>query len=440
MTRVLVTGGSGFIGSHVVDKLRDAGHEPVIYDLRPSPWHDDVETVIGCLSDVDALTDALRGCGAVAHLAAAADVDEVQRDPLAAEQANARGTASVLEAARRAEVGRVVYASTVWVYSDCEGTHVDEQTPLPAPAHLYTATKLAGEMYCRSYSELYGMDYTILRFGIPYGPRARPAAVVPAMAGRALRGEPITIAGDGMQTRRFVYVEDLADGVVRGLAPGAANRIYNLVSTEDVTIRRVAETVQQVVGDAEIIYGPGRNGDFGGVEIDGSRAERELGWRASTSFEEGVRRYVDSVREPAEVAAPAVAAVAAPHRWLAAARWAAAPLLLVATWIICLLTVDWMDTAMDTAPLEMSLLALLVPIALVRSIHWGAEARRRLGEGFWLVTVGLLLAAIFTIPGKERAVAHLDVLLLLMISCSVAAALATGGPLTAWRERFSESG
>jgi hypothetical protein len=237
-----------------------------------------------------------------------------------------------------------------------------------------------------------------------------------------------------------VYVEDLAEGVVRGLRPEAANRIYNLVSTEDVTIRRVAETVQQVVGEAEIIFGPGRSGDFGGVEIDGSRAERELGWTASTSFEEGVRRYVESVREPVEAAPVAAPAVAAPNRWLAAARWAAAPLLLVATWIICLLTVDWMDKAMDTAPLEMSLLAVLIPIALVRSIHWGPEARRRLGEGFWLVTVGLLLAAIFTIPGKERAVAHLDVLALLMISCSVAATLATGGPLAAWRERFSESG
>ena len=163
---------------------------------------------------------ALAGCDAVVHLAAAADVDEVATDPLGAEQTNARGTASVLEAARRAGVGRVVYASTIWVYSDVEAAVVDEDTPLRAPAHLYTATKLAGELYCRSYRELYDLDTVVLRFGIPYGPRARPAAVVPAMVGRALAGEPLTVAGDGAQTRRFVYVEDLADGVVRALGAG----------------------------------------------------------------------------------------------------------------------------------------------------------------------------------------------------------------------------
>src|SRR6202451_4596497 len=218
--RVLVTGGSGFIGSHVVDKLRDQGHEPVIYDLRRSPWpeHADVDTVIGQVTDAAALTEALAGCDAVAHLAAVADVNDVHADPHDAEQVNARGTAAVLEAARRAGVKRVVYASTIWVYSDTEDVTVSETTLLPPPAHLYTATKLAGELYCRSHQELYGVNYTILRFGIPYGPRAREAAVVPAFVNKALKGEPLTLAGDGSQSRRFVYVEDLADGVALGLS------------------------------------------------------------------------------------------------------------------------------------------------------------------------------------------------------------------------------
>ena len=116
--RVLVTGGAGFIGSHVVDKLRDHGHEPVIYDLRPSPWpeHQDVETVLGQVTDAAALAEALADCEAVAHLAAVADVNDVHADPHDAEQVNARGTAAVLEGARRAGVERVVYASTIWVY------------------------------------------------------------------------------------------------------------------------------------------------------------------------------------------------------------------------------------------------------------------------------------------------------------------------------------
>ncbi|MGZ4351240.1 MAG: NAD-dependent epimerase/dehydratase family protein, partial [Solirubrobacteraceae bacterium] len=215
--RVLVTGGSGFIGSHVVDKLRARGHTPVIYDLRPSPWHQDpehpVDTVLGSITDREALERALHSCDAVAHLAAVADVNDVHASPEDAERVNARGTVTVLEAARRAGVKRIVYASTIWVYSDCEPEEVDEDTLLPPPSHLYTSTKLAGELYCKAYQELYGIDYTILRFGSPYGPRAREAAVIPAFVNKALAGEPLTLAGDGMQSRKFVYVEDLAEGV-----------------------------------------------------------------------------------------------------------------------------------------------------------------------------------------------------------------------------------
>src|ERR1700727_3728199 len=124
--RVLVTGGSGFIGSHVVDKLRAQGHEPVIYDLRPSPWHNGdpahptVDTVLGSITDREALERALHSCDAVAHLAAGAGVNDVHAEPEDAERVNARGTVAVLEAARRAGVKRIISASTIWVYSDCK--------------------------------------------------------------------------------------------------------------------------------------------------------------------------------------------------------------------------------------------------------------------------------------------------------------------------------
>ena len=292
--RVLVTGGSGFIGSHVVDKLRLRGHQPVIYDLRPSPWHEpgSVETVLGSITDREALERALHGCDAVAHLAAVADVNDVHAEPEDAERVNARGTVTVLEAARRSSVKRIIYASTIWVYSDCVDDAVDEDTLLPPPSHLYTSTKLAGELYCKAYQELYGIDYTILRFGIPYGPRAREAAVIPAFVNKALKGDPLTLAGDGSQSRRFVYVEDLAEGVALGLGELAANRIYNLASDETVTIKQIAETVKDLIGDAEIVYTPARPGDFGGKVVCSERAKRELGWTAATPFPEGVRRYV----------------------------------------------------------------------------------------------------------------------------------------------------
>ncbi|MDE3130428.1 MAG: NAD-dependent epimerase/dehydratase family protein, partial [Acidobacteriota bacterium] len=299
--RILVTGGAGFIGSHVVDKLRAHGHEPVIYDLRQSPWpeHAGVDTVIGEVTDRHALEMALEDCDAVAHLAAVADVNDVHAEPADAEQVNARGTAAVLEAARRAGIKRVVYASTIWVYSDTEETVVSETTLLPPPAHLYTATKLAGELYCKSYQDLYGINYTILRFGIPYGPRAREAAVIPAFVNKAFAGEPLTLSGDGMQSRRFVYVEDLAEGVVAGFGEIAENRVYNLSSDEDVTIKQIAELVQEIVGNTEIVYGPSRPGDLGSKTVLSDRAREELGWTAATPIGEGIGRYVQWRREQA---------------------------------------------------------------------------------------------------------------------------------------------
>src|SRR5690349_4270322 len=275
---VLVTGGSGFIGSHVVDRLLAAGMTPRIFDRRPSPWHDHaaVNTVIGDVTRVDDLRRALRGCDAICHLAAAADVGEVGAHPLWATELNAGGTLNVLEAAREAGVRRVVYASTVWVYSDVDADRVDEDTPLEAPAHLYTAGKLSGELLCRSYRELYGIETTVLRFGIPYGPRARPAAVIPSFVDRAMPGEALTIAGTGEQQRVFVYVEDLAEGVVRGLRPEAVGRTYNLAGRETTTIRGLTEIVREEVGGVDIVHTEGRAGDLAGAAVCSQRAETEL--------------------------------------------------------------------------------------------------------------------------------------------------------------------
>ena len=293
MKRVLVTGGSGFIGSHVVDKLAAAGFEPRIYDLRPSPHHEpgEVDTVVGDLLDGQTLRGAMEGCEAVVHLAAYADVGVVADQPVSAEECNARGTLRVLEAAR-ATGTRVLYGSTIWVYGNSGDGVIDEESPIGMPDHLYTASKLAGEMYCTSYAELYDVPCTILRFGIPYGPRARPSAVIPIFVSKALKGEPLTIAGDGLQTRRFVYVEDLADGLVAAVDRGEEDRIYNLAGDETVTIRELAGVVSDLVGDTEIVHTPGRNGDFGGAVVSNERAAGELGWRASTPLCEGVRRYV----------------------------------------------------------------------------------------------------------------------------------------------------
>ncbi len=308
--RVLVTGGAGFIGSHVVDRLRAHGHEPRIFDLVPSPYHGgEVELVLGDLCEPEPARRALEGCDAVVHLAAMADVDEVTKDPVRAGRVNTHGTHVLLEAAREVGVARFVYASTIWVYGDAAGPEaLDEETPLGLPKHFYTATKIAGEMYTTSYGELYGLEWTILRFGIPYGPRSRPTAVVAAFTAKALAGQPLTIAGDGTQSRRFVYVEDLADGVARSLAPVAANRIYNLVGRENTSVRAIARTIRDIVGDVNIVHVEGRAGDLRGGNVSGARAAAELGWEPTTSFEDGVRRYVDWVTGSAGTPRAAIAA------------------------------------------------------------------------------------------------------------------------------------
>jgi UDP-glucose 4-epimerase len=257
----------------------------------------EAEMVVGDLLDLDTLRGATRGCDAVIHLAAVSDVNEVVRDPSRAELVNARGTEVMLEAALLERITRVVYASTVWVYGGAAGAEpLDEDTSLVPPAHFYTATKLAGELFCHSFDELYGVEQTILRFGIPYGPRARASTVVAQFVERALAGEPLTVTGDGAQTRQFVYVQDLAEGVVSALAPVAAGRTYNLVGREQVSVRQIAETVQQLVGDVPIVHVEDRPADLCSSAISGERAERELGWRLETPFHQGVRRYVAWVK------------------------------------------------------------------------------------------------------------------------------------------------
>ena len=295
--RLAVTGGSGFIGSHVVDALVDAGHDVVVID-QTKPYRPDVEHRAIDLMDLDALVDATRDVSFIFHLAAYADVNEVDKAPLDALDLNVGGTLRVLEAARLNNLQRVVLASTVWVYSSVaagDRATVDEtaEIAIDAERHLYTSTKLAAELLCHDYSHKHGVPFTVLRYGIPYGPRMRPSLVIPIFYRKAISGEPLTLTGDGKQHRKFVYVEDLARAHVLALSDDARNQTFNLDGTEKVTIKQIAETILELTGSSQPIqYVPARAGDYGGAEVSSDLALQVLGWQPETSFEVGLGKTV----------------------------------------------------------------------------------------------------------------------------------------------------
>ena len=294
-----VIGGSGFIGSHVVDKLHEHGHEVTVFDIM-KPHRDDVRHIYIDIADLSKTCIALTGAyDAVYMLAAMADVNDVYKNPVEAGEVNILAVANVLEAARRSGIGRIILASTVWVYEMAEGERVNEEAPLvlSKTKHVYTASKVAAELYCHAYQKLYGQNFTILRYGIPYGPRARGATVIALFVRKALNGEPLTILGDGSQYRNFIYIEDLAEGNVAALKEVATNQTYNLEGLHPVTITEIAETVKKLVGNVPIEYKEERPGDYEGKIISAEKTESELGWKPEVDFEEGVRRYIEWYKE-----------------------------------------------------------------------------------------------------------------------------------------------
>jgi UDP-glucose 4-epimerase len=253
------------------------------------------EYLVGDVFDDQALQSALDGRDMVFHLAGGADVNEVTARPVDAVRLNVEGTARVLDAARRRGCSRVILASTVWVYGATAGySERTEDAPvdLRLTGHLYVATKLSAEMLMHSYLEMYGQEFTILRYGIPYGPRMRDALVVARFVRAARNGDPITIAGTGEQQRNFVYVEDLAEAHVLTLGDAAANHTLALEGDTPVSVAEIAETVQSLVRQVPVRYVNGRAADYAGVSISNRLAKEVLNWSPSTPLAEGIRRYL----------------------------------------------------------------------------------------------------------------------------------------------------
>ena len=295
-----VIGGSGFIGSHVVDKLVDAGHNVTVFDIM-KPHRDDVQHKYIDITDLTNTTVALAGdYEAIYLLAAMADVNDCFKNPVATIQVNVLGVANVLEACVKNEISRIVFSSTVWVYSYAEEVEVDENTPLNINKreHIYTSSKVAAESLIQSYSELYDQDFTILRYGIPYGPRARGGTVLPIFVRLASEGKPLTIQGDGSAHRKFIYVEDIARANALAISDNACNEVLNLEGPRNISVKEVADIVNDLFdGKVEINYVDARPGDYQGKEVSNSKAEELLHWTPEVDFGEGAKNYYNWYKE-----------------------------------------------------------------------------------------------------------------------------------------------
>lgn len=297
--QVIVTGGSGFIGSHVVDELMALGHGVTIYDLEAPRYGQACSYMRGDTRDVDRLTQLIRSAKVevIYHLAAEANVNRFFESPLFSNDITCQAAACVLESARRAGTTRVVLASTEWIYGSLaeEGVaQITEETPYAQnPDHIYTSSKIAAEMFCKNYLRLYGVNYTIMRFGIPFGERARPETVTPIFIRKLLSGDVITIHGDGSQTRQFIYVKDLARGNAACMLPKAVNEIFNLNGKQKVSVLQIVETLEQILGKkAKVTFVDDRKGNFKGRFISSEKARDLLGWEARYGYREAMEMYV----------------------------------------------------------------------------------------------------------------------------------------------------
>jgi UDP-glucuronate 4-epimerase len=316
VTRVLVTGAAGFIGSHLVEALARRGDEVVGIDnfdpfyaramkernlremghLRGFHFHEQD------MLDVQALQALLTPDTVIAHLAARAGVRPSIADPVGYAEANVTGTAAVLEAARRAGVSRIAFGSSSSIYGDSTPAPFREDAAAVEPVSPYAATKRAGELLIHAVAPIYGFRCAALRFFTVYGPRQRPDLAIHAFARRMVEGEVITLFGDGTQARDYTYCDDIVAGVAAAIDWTATAPIglepLNLGGNRSVTTgAMVAELAQALGVEPKLQWGPMQPGDVQRTAADLTRSGALLGYAPVTPFPEGIRRFVAWFRE-----------------------------------------------------------------------------------------------------------------------------------------------
>lgn len=278
----------------MVDKLIEQGYTVGVFD-KAKPLREDVRWLKGDLMNDEDVLLACKDAQVIFHLAAVSDVNRALSRTEMCVEVNENGTVKLLKAAVAGEVERIILASTTWVYGNSK-VNVDESTPIPMPDHIYTKSKLGQEHLVHTWYTHYGFPYTILRYGIPYGPKMRSNMAISIFVRKVLRREPITVFGDGNQGRCFIYVEDLAEGNVSALKGNGRNEIFNLAGKEFVTLNQIVDNLRQIFGEIDVSYDNSRSNDFKGVVVDIKKAKSLLGWEPKTPFEVGLRKYVGYIK------------------------------------------------------------------------------------------------------------------------------------------------
>lgn len=308
----LVTGGAGFIGSHLVEALAAAGHRVRVLDNFSSGSREnlaalagEIEVIEGDVRDGEVCRRSCEGVDYVLHEAALVSVAESLENPIATHEVNALGTLKLLRAAQEAGCRRVVYAASASAYGDTE-VLPHEEGMKPRPMSPYAVAKHVGELYCRVFHELYGLETVALRYFNVFGPRQDPSSPYSGVIARFIlqlvRGEGLKIFGDGEQLRDFVPVENVVEACLLACTSArAAGEVINVGCGEATTVNRLVEMLGEIVGSpCEVTYGPPREGDIRYSVADIGRARELLGYQVQVSVEEGLRSTVGWYRAAGE--------------------------------------------------------------------------------------------------------------------------------------------
>lgn len=303
--KVLVTGGAGFIGSNLVERLlKDGKHVRVLDSFitgkreNIKSFEKDIELFEGDIRDLNCVQKSIEGCALVFHQAALRSVPKSVDDPTLTNEINVHGTLNVLMASCEEDVQRVIYASSSSVYGDTS-VFPESEDLTPDPASPYAVAKLAGEHYCRVFSSLHGLHTVSLRYFNVFGPRQDPeskySAVVPKFIQQAIKDMPYEIHSDGMQSRDFTYVSNVVDAnIAASQADGIAGGYFNVACGKTTSIKQIADTVSAILNKpARYNHTPKRAGDVRVTHADVSKAKKMMNYEAKISLEEGLKITVD---------------------------------------------------------------------------------------------------------------------------------------------------